>query len=171
MGREGIIELKREDVEAISVGHAGIDVPAKPKRAKKKASAKASGRKSLRAPATEGKTRQRRVFSPDYKLAILAEYDRCSEPGQRGALLRREGLYSSIVTDWRRQHRKGHLVGTPGRSQGGRGGHSKAEVERMRQRIRDLEDQIAKQNTIIEVQGKVQELLEQLSKSEDNDQL
>lgn len=165
--------MKREDVDAISIGHAGIDVPAKPKKraSKKKPSGKSAGRKSLRAPKAEGKARQRRVFSADYKLAVLAEYDRCSEPGQRGALLRREGLYSSIVTDWRRQHRKGDLVGTPGRSAGGRGGHSKAEMERMRRRIRDLEDQIAKQNTIIEVQGKVQELLEQLSKSEDNDQL
>ena len=163
--------MKREDVEAIGIGDAGSDEPAKPKRTKKKAT-KGSSRRSLRAPVgSDGKPRQRRVFSPEYKLAILAEYDRCSEPGQRGALLRREGLYSSIVTDWRRQHRKGDLVGTPGRSEGGRGGHSKAEVERMKRKIRELEDKIAKQNTIIEVQGKVQELLEQLSKSEDNDQL
>lgn len=159
--------MKREDVEAIGIGQAGSDEPGNPKPSKDEA----KGRKSLQAPAGDGKTRQRRVFSADYKLAILAEYDRCSEPGQRGALLRREGLYSSIVTDWRRQHRKGDLMGAPGRSQGGRGGHSKAEVERMQRKIRQLEDQIAKQNTIIEVQGKVQELLEQLSKSEDNDQL
>jgi transposase len=46
-------------------------------------------------------------LSADYKLSILAEYDRCSEPGDKGALLRREGLYSSLITDWRRQHREG----------------------------------------------------------------
>lgn len=160
--------MKREDVNAISVGHDGSNGP---KRSAGKKSKPSGGRKTLRAPGIDGKVRRRRTFTADYKLAILAEYDRCSEPGQRGALLRREGLYSSIVTDWRRQHRKGHLVGTPGRSQGGRGGHSKAEMERMRRKIRELEDHIAKQNTIIEVQGKVQELLEQLSKSEDNDQL
>ena len=57
----------------------------------------------------------RRIFTADYKLSVLAEYDRCSEPGERGALLRREGLYSSLVTDWRRQHRQGTLNVTEGR--------------------------------------------------------
>ena len=58
----------------------------------------------------------RRVFSTEYKLSILAEYDRCSESGDKGALLRREGLYSSIITDWRRQHREGVLVVSEGRA-------------------------------------------------------
>jgi len=44
----------------------------------------------------------RRVFSAEYKLAILAEYDACSESGEKGAILRREGLYTSLITDWRR---------------------------------------------------------------------
>ena len=68
-----------------------------------------TSRKSLRAP---GERAQRRIFRNDYKLSVLAEYDRCSEPGEKGALLRREGLYSSIITDWRRQHREGTLVVT-----------------------------------------------------------
>src|SRR5512134_2914978 len=75
---------------------------------------------------------RRRRFSPEYKLAVLAEYDRCTEPGDKGALLRREGLYSSIITDWRRQHREGSLVVTPGRSEGGRGGPSRSELARLR---------------------------------------
>jgi transposase len=54
------------------------------------------------------------VFPNDYKLSILAEYDRCSEPGEKGALLRREGLYSSLITDWRRQHREGSARGDRG---------------------------------------------------------
>src|ERR1700737_2677587 len=66
----------------------------------------------------------RRVFSPEYKLAILAEYDACTESGAKGALLRREGLYSSLITDWRRQHRQGLLKRALGRSDGGRGGPS-----------------------------------------------
>ena len=80
-------------------------------------------RKSLRAPIPgSGKRAQRRIFRNDYKLSMLAEYDRCSEPGEKGALLRREGLYSSIITDWRRQHREGTLVVSDGRaSEGGRG--------------------------------------------------
>ena len=56
---------------------------------------------------TGGERPVRRIFPADYKLSILAEYDRCSESGEKGALLRREGLYSSLITDWRRQHREG----------------------------------------------------------------
>src|SRR5579872_6536791 len=48
----------------------------------------------------------RRVFTPEYKLSILAEYDAATEAGEKGAILRREGLYSSLVCDWRRQHRQ-----------------------------------------------------------------
>lgn len=51
----------------------------------------------------------RRSFSAEYKLSILAEYEGASESGEKGAILRREGLYSSLVTDWRRQHRQGLL--------------------------------------------------------------
>src|SRR2546423_14572719 len=74
----------------------------------------------------------RRVFTPEYKLAILAEYDRCTESGQKGALLRREGLYSSLLTDWRRQHRQGLLKAALGRSDGGRGGAALSGVAQLR---------------------------------------
>lgn len=117
-------------------------------------------RNLLRAP---GPTR--RVFTADYKLAILAEYSRCSEPGDKGALLRREGLYSSILTDWRRQHREGALVATPGRNEGGRGGPSLSEVARLRVENERLKVQLAKAQAVIEVQGKVHALLEQISES------
>ena len=64
-------------------------------------------RKSLRSPKTiNGERVIRRVFPPEYKLSILAFYDRSSESGVKGALVCREGLYSSIITDWRRQHRQ-----------------------------------------------------------------
>lgn len=128
-------------------------------------------RQSLRAPKIiEGKRVVRRVFTADYKLSVLAEYDRCSEPGERGALLRREGLYSSLVTDWRRQHRAGTLKMTEGRtSEGGRGMPSAGEVARLRRENEQLKIRLAKAEAIIEVQGKVQALLEQLSKSADND--
>src|SRR4029453_866940 len=52
---------------------------------------------------------RRRRFSAEYKLAILGEADRCAEPGQIGALLRRERLYSSHLVDWRRQRDAGAL--------------------------------------------------------------
>ena len=74
----------------------------------------------------------RRSFSAEYKLAILAEYDLASETGEKGAILRREGLYSSLITDWRRQHRQGLLKAAVGRSDGGRGGPSLSEVAKLR---------------------------------------
>ena len=52
---------------------------------------------------------ERRQFSAEYKLRLLAEADRCSEPGQIGALLRREGLYSSHLSKWRQQRERGAL--------------------------------------------------------------
>jgi transposase len=128
-------------------------------------------RKDLRAPGSSERS-QRRIFRADYKLSVLAEYDRCSEPGEKGALLRREGLYSSLVTDWRRQHREGTLVVTEGRgSEGGRGAPSANEVARLRAENERLKVKLAKAEAIIAVQGKVQALLEQLSKSADNDDL
>ena len=128
-------------------------------------------RKSLRSPKTvNGERVIRRVFPAEYKLSILAEYDRCSESGEKGALLRREGLYSSIITDWRRQHRDGTLVVSDGRSSaGGRGAPSASEVARLRAENERLKLKLAKAEAIIEVQGKVQALLEELSKSADSD--
>lgn len=116
-----------------------------------------------------GKRLPRRTFTPEYKLSILAEYDRCTVPGDKGALLRREGLYSSLVVDWRRQHREGSLVPSPGRSEGGRGGPSRTEVERLRAENERLKRKLAKAEAVIEVQGKVHELLERLSRSEDTE--
>jgi transposase-like protein len=107
----------------------------------------------------------RRVFSPEYKLAILAEYDRCTESGEKGAILRREGLYSSLITDWRRQHRQGLLKAAVGRPDGGRGGPTYAETKKLRAEVARLQTKLAQADAIIEVQGKVQALLEEISKS------
>lgn len=107
----------------------------------------------------------RRSFSPEYKLAILAEYDAASSTGEKGAILRREGLYSSLITDWRRQHRQGLLKATVGRADGGRGGPSLSEVNRLRAENERLKVKLAQAEAIIEVQGKVHALLEEISKS------
>ena len=107
----------------------------------------------------------RRTFSPEYKLAILAEYDACTESGEKGAILRREGLYSGLITDWRRQHRQGLLKANLGRTDGGRGGPSLGEVARLRAENERLRTKLAEAKTIIEVQGKVHALLEEISKS------
>jgi transposase len=107
----------------------------------------------------------RRSFSPEYKLSILAEYDGCSESGEKGAILRREGLYSSLVADWRRQHRQGLLKMALGRTDGGRGGPSLSEVTRLRQENERLRVKLAQAEAVINVQGKVHALLEEISKS------
>lgn len=58
----------------------------------------------------------RRRFSAEYKLKILREAEACTQPGELGALLRREGLYSSNLTTWRAQRQRGELLGlTPKR--------------------------------------------------------
>jgi transposase len=111
----------------------------------------------------------RRVFSAEYKLAILAEYDACSETGEKGAILRREGLYSSLITDWRRQHRQGLLKAALGRSDGGRGGPSRSEVAKLRAENERLRTKLAQAEAIIDVQGKVHALLEEISKSATTD--
>src|ERR1700728_3415856 len=54
---------------------------------------------------------RRRTFTAEYKLSIVAEYDACSGDGDKGALLRREGLYSSHVVEWRRARDNGALSG------------------------------------------------------------
>ena len=114
----------------------------------------------------------RRAFSPEYKLAILAEYDGCSESGEKGAVLRREGLYSSIIADWRRQHRQGLLKAGLGlgRSDGGRGGPSLSEVAKLRAENERLRHKLAQAEVIIDVQGKVHALLEEISKSAATDE-
>ena len=112
----------------------------------------------------------RRAFSPEYKLAILAEYDSCSESGEKGAVLRREGLYSSIITDWRRQHRQGLLKAGIGRGDGGRGGPSLSEVAKLRAENERLRHKLAQAEVIIDVQGKVHALLEEISKSAATDE-
>src|SRR4051812_24522547 len=107
----------------------------------------------------------RRIFSPEYKLAILAEYDACTESGEKGAILRREGLYSSLIGDWRRQHRQGLLKAAVGRSDGGRGGPSLSELAKLRAENERLRHKLAQAEVVIEVQEKVPALLEDISKS------
>ena len=103
--------------------------------------------------------RRRRSFTAEYRLRILKEADACIQPGEIGALLRREGLYSSHLVDWRRQREMGALQGlSPKR--GPKPKHpAEAEVARLRERNAKLEAELAKARLVIEVQGKVSALL------------
>lgn len=110
---------------------------------------------------------KRRTFEAGFKLRVLEEWDR-AEVGERSAILRREGIYSSMISDWKRQRREG-LLNDGSRSPAGRGGPSYAEVDRLRRENRKLHEELAKTKFVIEVQGKVSALLEELSKSADTD--
>src|SRR4029453_6549414 len=114
-----------------------------------------------------GRPRRRR-FSPEYKLAILAEYDRLTEPGDKGALLRREGLYSSHIAEWRRAREGGALPGHAARARRPRRSAEQVELERVRRRNQRLEAELARTKTALEIVGKAHALLEQLSESADS---
>lgn len=113
------------------------------------------------APAVPPRARGR-TFSPQYKLKVLAEYDALDREG-KGALLRREGLYSSLLSDWRRHRDQGAraaLAAAPGRPPA----HPlEQEVARLRREHARLTMELAKARRVIEVQGKLSALLEALA--------
>ena len=102
---------------------------------------------------------KRRRFSAEYKLAILREVDACTEPGQIGALLRRERLYSSHLVDWRRQRDTGALEALARKRGPKPADPARVEVERLRRANERLAKRLAQAERIIEIQGKVSELL------------
>jgi transposase len=105
----------------------------------------------------------RRRFTAAYKVAILDELDRATTPGSKGAILRREGLYSSHVTDWRRLRALGGLEAL-GRSRGPKAAHPLvAENERLRATVGRLEARLTRAEKVIAVQGNVSALLRELS--------
>jgi transposase-like protein len=115
----------------------------------------------------------RRRFAVEYKTQILAEADACSEPGMLGELLRREGLYSSHLTTWRRQREEGALAGlTPKR----RGRKAKPrnpladEVARLQRENQRLKEQLRQAELIIDVQKKVSEMLNLPLKTPDGEE-
>jgi transposase-like protein len=104
---------------------------------------------------------KRRQFSADYKLAILEEYERITEDGGKGALLRREGLYSSHIVEWQRARDVGALSGLAPKHRKKRSA-AERELDLLRRRNAKLEDQLARHRVALEAQGKASELLAQL---------
>ena len=104
----------------------------------------------------------RRRFLAEYKLRVLREADACSEPGQLGALLRREGLYSSHLTAWRRQRDEGTLAALKPKRRGRKPTANDpllAENERLKRENQRLAEKLRQAETIIEVQKKLSEVL------------
>jgi transposase len=102
---------------------------------------------------------KRRRFSAEYKLRILAEADGCMQLGEIGALLRREGLYSSHLTTWRRQRDEGQLYGLTGKKRGCKADQQAAELAQLRQENEQLQARLKQAETIIDVQKKLCGLL------------
>jgi transposase len=106
---------------------------------------------------------KRRKYTAKYKLAIIAEADACSAPGEVGALLRREGLYSSHLGKWREQRDAGALGALQPRQRGPQKQSADAvELARVRGQLARSETDLKNARRVIEVQGKVSALLEEL---------
>ena len=104
----------------------------------------------------------RRRFTVEYKLRILAEADRCTELGQIGEVLRREGLYSSHLSNWRRQRDEGVLAGLKPKRRGRKAKCKNPladEVAQLQRKNRRLEEKLRQAELIIDVQKKVSEML------------
>jgi transposase len=105
---------------------------------------------------------KRRRFNAEYKVRILEEADACSELGEIGALLRREGLYSSHLTTWRRQREQGQLEGLSPKKRGRKPSVDEAlakELAELKRENQRLENRLQQAETIIEVQKKLSGLL------------
>jgi transposase-like protein len=105
---------------------------------------------------------QRRQFSSAHKRRVLAEADACSEPGQIGALLRREGIYSSLLSTWRAQRKRAEHGALQPKPRGPKAEPNRAEAKRVAELEREnerLRRTLAQAYTIIDVQKKLCTLL------------
>jgi transposase-like protein len=111
--------------------------------------------------APENDRRQRRRFSRDEKVRILAEADRCTGRGDMAALLRREGLYSSHLTMWRQQLRAHGEAGLEAKTPGRKPTRDERDrqVERLERQKARLEHELLVARKLLELAGKAHEIL------------
>jgi transposase-like protein len=103
---------------------------------------------------------KRRRFTAAYKLRIIREADACTEPGQIGSLLRREGLYSSYLSKWRRQREEGQLQALSSKKRGRKGQDpSLEELAQLQRENERLRARVEQAEIIIDVQKKLSKLL------------
>lgn len=111
---------------------------------------------------------RRRTFTAQYKLEVLAAYDAAPD-GEKGAVLRREGLYSSHITEWRKARDVGALAGLAVRRGRKRRDPAAEQIARLQAEKNRLEQELAKARAVVDVQAKLHALLETLSESADTD--
>ena len=111
---------------------------------------------------------RRRTFNAEYKARILAEYDTIA-PGspERGALLRREGLYTSHIAEWRKARDTAGLEALAPKARPAKRSAEQVELEKLRRRTARLEAELARTRLALEITGKAHALLEMLSESAD----
>jgi transposase-like protein len=113
------------------------------------------------------------VFSPEYKLAIVAEYENAPN-GEKGAILRREGLYSSHIIEWTRARDAGVLTGkstdSSASSKRPKKSAEQLELEKLRRQNEKLKSDLAKTRMALDIMGKAHALLDELSGSAENDE-
>lgn len=102
---------------------------------------------------------ERRRFSAEYKRRILRAAEACTQPGEVGALLRGEGLYSSHLTTWRQQRRRGELQGLTPAKRGRKADPQAAEIARLQRENERLKAQLERAELIIDVQKKLSQML------------
>lgn len=105
---------------------------------------------------------ERRRFTADYKLKVLREADHCQQPGEIGALLRREGLYWSNLITWRKQRERGELAGLSARKRGPKRREKNPLAERVRELEREtsrLKRRAERAEGIVELQKKISQIL------------
>ena len=113
---------------------------------------------------------KRRTFTAAEKVAHLDAYDALERgSAERGAYLRREGLYSSHLSEWRKQRDSGALSGLAPKARTKKRSAEQVELDRLRRRSKALEAELERTTTALEITGKVHALLEQLSESADTD--
>jgi transposase len=111
----------------------------------------------------------RRTFSAHYKQGILSEYEAATEDGAKGAILRREGLYTSHISEWRRARDAGALAGLEPRPRPRSQTPEQRELARQERRAERAEAELAKARLVIDIQGKASELLGRLLAESDED--
>jgi transposase len=109
-------------------------------------------------PAVEAKAKRRR-FTTEYKLRILREVDRAKEPGEVGAILRREGLYSSLVSVWRRDRDRVAKAGLTARKRGPKAKAKDPKVKQLEREIAKLRRRNERVELMLSIQKKACELL------------
>jgi transposase len=115
-----------------------------------------------------GGPRPRRSFTPAQKMHHLQAYEQACAAGDGGGYLRREGLYSSLITTWRTARDSGLLTATS-EHRVGRPSAEQAEIARLRRRLEVTEARLATTETALDIMGKARELLETISKSSDTE--